>query len=912
MNDIPGRLVKMGHIDSMRRSGWWLMWAVVFCFVLSTGAQAQYHSADTLPDYQISLSELLRVIQFFNSEALHCEAGTEDGYAPGTGSMECSFHTSDYNPQDWAISLSELLRLIQFFNSGGYHVKAGTEDGFGAGLWEGEGEIGVEGQEEGEGSVEEEGEGAEEGAEEGEIVMPTAAFDASPWSGRIPVMVQFMDQSISGSSAITGWLWDFGDGGSSEEQHPAHEYTVAGVYSVTLTVETVAGTDALTQLGFITAYAQDVVINEFLASNDANLQDEDGDYSDWLELYNPNPMAVPLVNWSLTDNAASPDKWIFPAILIPGEGYLVVFASGKDRRPVDGSFLHTNFKMNANDPDTPGFGEYLALFNMETPPRATTEFDPGFPTQTADVSYGWPDAGTEWCFFSEPTPWVANGSDCGLKVGAVQLNYPRGYYGTPISLTMNCPTPDAQIRYTLDGSAPMEETGFLFNGDPLEVAMPIVLRVSAFKEGYNSAPLLTNTYLIGMDESMKALPALSIVGDPEKSLYEPNGIWAIVGGEYVPSAEGGEVWAPVNPGDYNNVMMFGREYERPVSLECLYAYAEDGPGFQVDCGVRVHGGEYVRPRFRRDLDWTNVRGRMGYGIYFRDEYGPGTLNYPLFGNVEVQKFNQLVLRTGHVDAYNPFFKDEYVRRLHGECGSVYAHGGFAHLFVNGVYKGYINPVEHLDGRFFQSWYGEENGWDVMTLDGAEEGTTTDFYYMLYVARELDVSDPMIYEDLCRRLDVTQFIDFLLVELYGANWDFPARNWVAAKERVPEAKFRFYVWDAEATFFPYNLSQNGFIEDRADPPSGGGLNGDPNAVGILYRGLKQNAAFRQLFSDRAYALFLPGGALCQENLLAVFSELYDELSPVIPELDTYIRDVWIPQRQDIFAWNLIQEGLLVVK
>ncbi len=89
------------------------------------------HSADQDADGDINLSELLRVIQFYNSGGFHCEAGTEDGYAPGpTGDQTCAPHSSDYNPQDWAITLSELLRLIQFYNSGGYYTCETGEDGF--------------------------------------------------------------------------------------------------------------------------------------------------------------------------------------------------------------------------------------------------------------------------------------------------------------------------------------------------------------------------------------------------------------------------------------------------------------------------------------------------------------------------------------------------------------------------------------------------------------------------------------------------------------------------------------------------------------------------------------------------------------------------------------------------------------
>jgi len=90
------------------------------------------HTADQDCNNLVNLSELLRVIQFFNSGGYHCESGTEDGFAPGLGDTNCTPHASDYMPQDWFINLSELLRIIQFFNSGGYHYCPGenTEDGF--------------------------------------------------------------------------------------------------------------------------------------------------------------------------------------------------------------------------------------------------------------------------------------------------------------------------------------------------------------------------------------------------------------------------------------------------------------------------------------------------------------------------------------------------------------------------------------------------------------------------------------------------------------------------------------------------------------------------------------------------------------------------------------------------------------
>ena len=117
----------------MRSCGVLILVALLSLFPASS-ALARYHSADTDRNNQFSLPELLRVIQFFNAGGLHCEAGTEDGYAPGPGDESCAPYDSDYAPQDWVIGLSELLRMVQLYNFGYYRDCSGStpasEDGF--------------------------------------------------------------------------------------------------------------------------------------------------------------------------------------------------------------------------------------------------------------------------------------------------------------------------------------------------------------------------------------------------------------------------------------------------------------------------------------------------------------------------------------------------------------------------------------------------------------------------------------------------------------------------------------------------------------------------------------------------------------------------------------------------------------
>ena len=125
------------------------------------------------------------------------------------------------------------------------------------------------------------------------------------------------------------------------------------------------------------AWAVEPVISEFTADNKNGLSDEDGDEVDWVEIHNLNPVPLDLTGWYLSDAAALPAKWQFPAVSLNANGYLVVFASGKNRR-LAGSALHTDFSLRAA-------GEQLLLTK---PDGITIVSQYSFGPQQQDVSYG--------------------------------------------------------------------------------------------------------------------------------------------------------------------------------------------------------------------------------------------------------------------------------------------------------------------------------------------------------------------------------------------------------------------------------------------------------------------------------------------------------------------------------------------
>ena len=239
----------------------------------------------------------------------------------------------------------------------------------------------------------------------GHRAEPTAGFTAKPICGLEPLQVDFTDESIPGEAAITGWHWTFGDGGASTLRDPTHVYVHAGEYSVSLMVTTAIGSDAITKTAFINVDALPlVVVNEFNAGNASGLTDEDGDFEDWIELFNASDASVSLDGWTLTDDAAEMDKWRFPNVTLAGGDYLVVFASGKDRGPQDGCCLHANFRLNMQ-------GEYLAL--TDETGRVMAEFGPEYAPQSEDVSYGRFGPECAYYYFDTPTPGEEN-------VGGVQ------------------------------------------------------------------------------------------------------------------------------------------------------------------------------------------------------------------------------------------------------------------------------------------------------------------------------------------------------------------------------------------------------------------------------------------------------------------------------------------------------------
>ena len=634
-----------------------------------------------------------------------------------------------------------------------------------------------------------------------------------------------------------------------------------------------------------------LVINEFLARNETGLVDEDNEAQPWIEIYNRGATTVNLANYALSDDPELPGLWSFPARALAPGAYLVVFASGKDiKSPTGTNRFHTNFKLN-------GHGEHLGLYSPDSPRVLISGFSPAYPEQRNDRSYG-PETNGVFRYFDPPTPGGPNGiSSIVGVIPPVHFGVARGFFTQPFNLTLSCETRGAQIRYTTDGREPTELTGTIYSA-PLALTATAVIRAAAFRTNYLPADSVTHTYIFNASAAIKSLPVLSLV-TATNNLYGPSGIVGIGGGTY---NAGSGLWIPASTNDYHNPSKHGVAWERPLSFEMIKP--GDNSGFQVNGGIRAHGSDYTRPRYR-------PTDKFAYRVYFRGAYGPGKLEYPFFEGSSVQSFDQIILRAGHNDL-NPFIRDEMTRRLHANEGAVTIHGNLVNLFINGQYIGYFNPTERPDENWISSTYQSEKRWDVIKqFNSVVNGDLVEYNSInSYIAGQ-DVTQPAIYQEVARRFDVTNFVDYLCLNIYEAMGDWPANNWVATRERSTNGVWRYAVWDGEWGCGIYGASPNlnTFTLAGGGPSDSGLASIGSSDIARNYQRLYLNPEFRLLFADRIQRNFFNNGALTDTNISLLHTALRAAMLPVLPSYDNAIATTWIPARRAVLMGQFNQYGLL---
>ena len=666
-----------------------------------------------------------------------------------------------------------------------------------------------------------------------------------------------------------------------------------------------------------------LTITEFCASNLNTIADDDGDYPDWIELENPSNNRIDIRNYFVTDDPITLDKFRLPSFtLAPGERVLL-FASGKSTERLNPPF-HIPFKL-ASD------GEYLALVERDSG-SVVQEFSPAYPKQIPGFSFGRPrtassipkpEASPSFAILESPTPGSQNTAKKTKVISpSLRFSLERGLYQEPIELSLNSSQPDTTIRYTTDGSAPTENKGTLYS-KPIHISKPTIVRALAISQGH-SGPVVTHSYLFpdqvggqkqpdGFPKEWADMPA-DYEMDPritKNPKYKNRLTPALRSLPTLSMATDLDLLFGKEKGIYANPNKHGREWERPISMEWI----ADGKTHQINAGLRIQGGWFRNPTVTR---------KHSFRIRFRRAYGETKLRLDLFNEFgSAKEFESLILRAGGNDGYSwadakgseQFIRDEFGRRTTLAMGQPAARGRFIHLYLNGAYWGLYNLCERPDQHFSSSYRGGSAiDWDALNTGAAKAGSAEAWRNTsTRISRVRDLpsyftlqgKDPagVRSDKLPETLNIEHYIDYLLVNMWTGNADWPDKNyWQAWYRGKPSKGFLFYPWDMEITM-GNNRSRSPL---NYEAPHADAMRSGATEPHFTLRGVRE---YQIDFSDRVHKHFFNQGALSLSAMRERYHHWADQVQSAIIAESARWGDDQFESPQELSDWTRERDWLV---
>jgi len=488
------------------------------------------------------------------------------------------------------------------------------------------------------------------------------------------------------------------------------------------------------------APAGPILISEVMTSNNSWLRQIDGECHDWVELVNVSDAAVDLSQYALAEDPEEP--WQLPQITLqPGERKVII-CSGNTA--MSGFYVHAPFTLGSEEswlyvigPDG-CYSDYLRAYDI--PVRG---------------SAGRMDGVNGVYYFTTPTPGAANGSGVAFVSAAPSVLTAEGVYNDIDMLTVALEG-TGEIRYTLDGSVPTQ-TSLLYE-QPLEMTATTVLRAVAFEEGKQPSDVMTASYIINEDHT---LPVLSVTAD--HSLF------------------------------YNMYLSASKSMEVPCNL----ALFENGAGFNIDCGIRMHG--------HTGLEMP----KKSMKVVFRGAYGSNYLTYPVYGEGAPEIYSSLLIRAGQ-DYPRAVIREELFSSLALDASDAMLaqRGKYCVLYVNGVYRG----IYCLREAFSETYYAENFGVseESVTVVQAPVPWGTEIYDVIHYPNSHDMSDPENYAYMEAHMDLDSLIDWMILEAYCTNADIQQNlRYIKSTENGNKWQFAFY--DLDWAWYAHNPFRHQFAD-----------------------------------------------------------------------------------------------------
>ena len=583
-------------------------------------------------------------------------------------------------------------------------------------------------------------------------------------------------------------------------------------------------------------------INEYSCSNIAGPTDAYGQQEDWVELYNTTATNINLTGWYLSDKASNPTKWQIPSGTINANGFKMVYCSG--RNTVNGQELHPNFKLTQTDNEWILISNTLGTIVDSIKIVRLTKSNHSVGRST--------NGAIDWKLFTTPTPNANNTGAVNFYTPTPVMSLASGFYPAAQSVTLTCSDPAATIRYTTDGSVPVN-TSTLYTG-PIAINATTMLRARAFSIELTSFTA-SATFFINVNHTV---PVVSIAGAGTGSLA------SLLAGN-----------ANLNPQGFFEL------------FEENGTFVDKGEG-----EFNKHGNDsWAYPQ--RGLDFI-MKDQFGYN---------GDIDHQIFPNKTRDEFQRIILKPGASDNY-PFenggahIRDAFVHTLSQKAGLKMDERTWRPcvLYVNGQYWGVYELREKVDDHDFTNYYADQDEYNVQYLKtwggtwqeyGAPNALTDWNALRNYIASN-NMGNAANFTYVDGQLNWESLVDYFVINSYIVNQDWLNWNtswWRGLNPLGDKKRWRYTLWDMDASFGHYiNYTGVPDVTANADPCNVENL---PNPGGqghtdILQKLINENPIVEQYYITRYIDLVNTYFSCTYMNQL-----LDSMLNEIIPEMPGHV-------------------------
>ena len=604
--------------------------------------------------------------------------------------------------------------------------------------------------------------------------------------------------------------------------------------------------------------ADNLIINEIMAANVDVYLDPSQNYGSWVELYNPTDKSIPLGGLYVTDDPTNlkKNKLIDTYGVVPAHGFAIL---NFDHHEVwtEKAYRQIDDKLDC-DGGVIILSDGTKILAQQFYPEAISR------TSYARTS----DGGNEWGITSNPSPGTSNQINGGFattQLAAPIVDKDAQLFTGSLQVCVNIPQ-GATLRYTQDGTTPTMENGNSSATGIFTINNTTCFRFRLFQDGYLPSTVVTRTYIY--NDRNYPFPIISIVTDRDNIFSTEKGV-------FTQGPNG-------RPGNgQTSKCNWNMDWDRPVAFE--YITTDNECLVSQECDFSPCGG------------WSRAWEPHSFKLKATKAYDlQNSFPTQFFAEKPFLKSKTLQIRNGGNDNYCRI-KDGAMQQIVARSGVDVDYQAWqpVHVFINGEFYNVLNMREPNNKDYAYSNYGidtdEMDQFEMSPDSGYVQMRGTDESFLRLVELSENAADDEVYEEICQLLDIDEYANYMAVELYIGNWDWPQNN-VKGFRDVNDGKFRFVLFDLDGalstttplnTFFGkqnytfdtlhgYDYSTNQSIEGRT-------RRSEIKFV-TLFKNLLKNDAFRKKFID-TYCIV--GGSVFQPS----------RVSAIVNEMSEYLNTDW---------------------